>query len=51
MFGKISLKEKSNVFTLGERILLLNQSDSIIIPQVAEMEGLVITFIQLLIIV
>ena len=41
MFSKLSLKEKSNVFNLGDRAQLLLETDSIIIPQVAELNQIV----------
>jgi hypothetical protein len=42
LFGKVSMKDKSNVFTLGDRISILQTQDQIIIPQVAELDNLVL---------
>lgn len=42
LFGKIAVKERANVFTLGDRIKILLSNDTIIIPQVAELENTVL---------
>jgi hypothetical protein len=45
LFSRTYLKDKSNVFTLGDRILVLTDPEpGIIIPQVAEDKNLVSGF-------